>query len=358
MKNFKFLLPALFYFACVFVSCQKELNPIITIPKTDSASIAGFKDSTLLIRSINKIFYDSATNNVTDSFTEYYFYDTLNKKIIISFQPVSNSTQSYDGYEFNYNNKGLLSHEVDKFYTSLPDSNSVYSKDYIYDASNIIKACVIKYYFSSNYDTISYNKTILSSGGYQLNWVTIIPNYGTAQDDTCYNQLNFNSIGKLQYYKLGHGYFNKASWQDSLSYDLNGNVNKIYTSNFFYQNPPFNGLADSTDTYVAYNFISRDIKGNQLYNLNQIIYKGIAEMPSGFDDQSLNSSIDDYAYQYSKYPALSTKVFLKNRSNGIDYFGLFNPTPQYDNLNRLTKYRLFFNDAQTYYYDWTIHYYK
>ena len=47
----------------------------------------------------------------------------------------------------------------------------------------------------------------------------------------------------------------------------------------------------------------------------------------------------DYGYlcQFTKYPAFSTKAF----KGFPDSYLTFNPNPQYDNMRRLTRYRIF-----------------
>ena len=60
------------------VSCQKNIsspNPTII-----STNIFGFADSTQLIKSITY-------HNQDSSGSQYFFYDTVNRKIIVSLQP-------------------------------------------------------------------------------------------------------------------------------------------------------------------------------------------------------------------------------------------------------------------------------
>jgi hypothetical protein len=350
MKNIKYLFIFFLFPSVFFISCKKDISPA-TLNLPDSTTIAGFKDSTLLIRSISKNLHDSATGAVYDSSTEYYFYDTLNKKVIISQTPVSSSTQSYNGVELNYDSKGLLVHIAEKYLSAPADNSSISSIDYTYDASNAIRTSSIKLFSGMNYG-ISFSKTSLPSGGYQQSWTDTYPYYG--QPDTTYYTVDFKSNGKLMDYAYSNG--NNVSAKYSISYDPNDNITKVTSTELFYLKPPYT-VPDSSISVDFYTFNSRDTKGDQLYNLNKIIYNGIAEMPHSVFRLSGPDEIEEYAYQYSKYPALSTNVYRTNQGNG-SYISKFNSIPQYDSKNRLIKYRFFFNDVQLDYTEWAINYYK
>jgi len=338
-----FLSIAVFIF---YTSCSKNNDLKNPDPVTiDSATIMGFKDSTQLIKSITGISYDSASGGITDSATQFYFYDTLNKKIILSLQPVTNSTQSYDGIEYNYNNAGLVSHISWKyFHNTQSDSTPFISSDYIYDDVNVLKSASVNQFGGKHY-TISFNKTVLSNGGYQLAWKDTSP-YG--YPDSSSYIVNFDAGGKMQEYYYVFG--NTTYWSDSSIYDSNGNFSKILTR--IYSNP------GSSSSYTFYDFISRDTKGDQLYNLNQIVNNGLANIPNSISYSFIGvDAIDDYVYQYSKYPALTTKIYREDQS-GNPYYVNFNSAPQYDSKDRLVKYRMFFNDAELSYGDYIISYYK
>lgn len=75
-KCFYILLPVLI----LIVSCQKEIDP------TDPDQIPeGAKDSTLLIKSIRLNSVDPQSGLADDdSIKEDYFYDTVNRKIILT----------------------------------------------------------------------------------------------------------------------------------------------------------------------------------------------------------------------------------------------------------------------------------
>lgn len=339
-----------------YTSCSKNNDLQNPDPVTiDSATIMGFKDSTQLIKSITGISYDSTSGEITDSATMYYFYDTLNKKIILSLQPVSNSTQSYDGVEYNYNSAGLVSHISWKSLSGTQNSNFQFiSTDYIYDAANVIKSASVALVDGEHY-TISFNKTQLPSGGYQLAWTDASSFNPNGYPGSTSYVANYDNSGRLQKISVSPG--NRINWSDSSVYDLNGSISKVIATDYFYQNSS-SGNPDSSSSVTSYDFISRDTKGDQLYNLNQIVNNGLANIPNSISYSFVGvDAIDDYVYQYSKYPALTTKIYREDQS-GNPYYVNFNSAPQYDSKNRLVRYRMFFSDVDLSYVDYIIGYYK
>jgi hypothetical protein len=334
------------------ISCTKDSIQNTPIPVNDS-TIAGFKDSTLLIKSISYALYDSADGTVYDSGTQYYLYDTIQQQIILSAQPVSNAAEQFDGVIYSYNDSGLLSQALNKYTSYTPGDNSAATATYTYDGNKIINTAKIFLVNGMNY-TILFSKISLPSGGYQLSWVDTSP-YNGNPAITSY-VTNFDSKGKL----ISYDYLDdsKIKYSDSMTYDAGGNISKVIETSFFYQTPPYT-TSDSSETFTRYDFISRDARGNQLYNLNQVVYNGIANFPNSASDAFLgNGDVDENAWQLTKFPALSTRIRRQNQSNGNVYFADFNSTPQYDSKNRLVKYRLFFNDVQLDHVDYIITYYK
>ena len=354
-----FITAITFYTSCKKEDIQKDPDPITL----DSATIMGFKDSTQLIKSIKYDFYDSATNAILFSNTEYYYYDTLNRKIIISLQPVSSSTQSYDGVEYNYNSAGLLSHVSQKYITKVIDSNSALRSDFIYDEANVIKSISLGFNNGQHF-TISFNKKALPSGGYQLTWIDPVSYNGYS--DSTIDIADFDAEGKIQAYYLGLVLFDNIIYEsDSSEYDLNGNISKIVRTNYSYSATPSqpDTAVITSSGYTLYDFTSRDTKGDQLYNLDQILNNGMANFPKSlsFNFIPLSNNLDEIAYQYRKYPALSTNINITadyGTANGSDYFVPFNSSPQYDSKNRLVRYRMFYNFGTLNYTDYLISYYK
>lgn len=342
----------------LYFSCNKNNDLQNPDPVTiDSATIMGFKDSTQLIKSISAFSYDSANGELEDSATRYYFYDTLNKKIIISFQPVTNSNQSYDGVEYSYNNKGLVSHISWKYFATTPGDYSPFiSSDYTYDDKNVIKNASVTLNGGEHY-SVSFSKTVLPSGGYQLEW-TPPALYNGYPDGTSFI-VKFDTDGKMlaYYYVLE----NRIESGDSAVYDANGSISKLIDINFFYKGPS-SVTPDSVSSYTKYDFVSRGTKGDQLYNLNQVVNNGLANIPNSMSYNFIGiDGIDDYVYQYSKYPLQNTKINkVVNYPEGGSGLHLinFNSTPEYDSKNRLRRYGMFFNDDVLSYVEYIISYYK
>ena len=318
-----------------YTSCQKNYVQNARPLTPGSAAIMGFKDSTQLIKSILGIYYDS-TGRITDSATSYVYYDTLNKKITLrSENPVVSD-------EYRYNSAGLLVH-----FESSGDTTSVASIDYTYDASNILKTATVNEGPNGNIYTYSIIKTLLSSGNYQLSWLE--PDQG-GMPDSNYYFLNFDGKGKLlSYYD--------ASTSDTILYDANDNIIKVNAT--FYTTPYDPNGATS---FTLYDLSNRDTKGDQLYNLFQIIDNGVANIPPGIAVFGASGD-EDLFYQLHRYPVLSTII---NRPVGNGGYGVgcavnpvtFNNAPQYDSQNRLVKYSTFFNDIEVSRSDYIISYYK
>lgn len=325
------LIPVLII-GCIFLlSCNKNNDLQNPDPGTiDSATIMGFKDSTQLIKSIRNISYDSS-GAFSDSDSAYITYDTLNKKIII--------TDADSGrQEFTYNNKGLLSQ-------LRLTGNVEYSTSYKYDESNIVKSVTGSGPDVNDNYTISINKILLSSGNYQLAWedpVEILPGI---QESYLYYFDSKNRV--LSYYDYING---KSSLSDSIVYDAGGNINKVIRT----LRKPTQSDPDAMMTFTAYNFKSRAVKGDQLYNLFRILYNGI----SNFSDNSsgLSGPFYETFFQVFKYPAITTDVSVAD--GNVYRIKTFNGSPEFDSKNRLIRYKDLFDDTELYTSDNFITYYK
>lgn len=321
-----------------YTSCKKTDVPNTPVSPKDSATIMGFKDSTQLIKSIRVISYDSATNAITDSTISYFYYDTVNRKISFRSKGYSDPSQDYrDSFEYSYNSSGLLTRIENKSTLMSSTNEDVKTENISYDADNVVKSVTDK---SFNGTTLTYtmNKTSRSGGGYSLNWFDLLN-----APDTAYYTVNFDNTGRATSY-----YFD--SYSDSIIYDGTGNISKINRT----EHPP---LPNAPQTYVLYDFVSRDTKGDQLYNLERILNNGIANFPV----ETSFGVLGEFDYQYIKYPALSTNVYRVTGgygSGGSGYTINFSSTPQYDSQNRLVRYRAFFNDIVFDYLEYEISYYK
>jgi hypothetical protein len=323
----------------VYTSCKKTDVPNTPVSPKDSATIMGFKDSTQLIKSIREYSYDSATDAITDSTITYLYYDTVNRKISLKLKDYSDpSESSLDSFQYSYNSSGLLVQFANKSSQANATNPNLITEDIVYDASNIVKTVIDNYADGSTF-TFSMNKTSLANGSYSLNWYDLLN-----APDTAYYTVNFDNTGRTTSY-----YFDQYS--DSIIYDGTGNMSQVKRTEY----PP---LPNAPRTYVLYDFVSRDTKGDQLYNLNRILNNGIAN----FSDETSFSVLSEFDYQYIKYPALATNVLrFPNGYGSGDVNGYtinFTSTPQYDNQNRLVKYKIFFNDIPFSYFEDVITYYK
>jgi hypothetical protein len=331
-----------------FASCQKgvDINDPDIIP-------GEVKDSTLLIKSISRF-----ANTDEDSLTEYYSYDTVNRKITLTWDDPS---ESYfpDGsqLELSYNAAGLLVHVAYKYplgYTQWEyDYNII---DITYDADKILQSITTKY-SNGSIESKVFSKTRLSSGNYQLTWdETNLP------DDKIFRKAVFDAEGKTivniiensfiaETSPTGDDIFTNYIATDSLVYDASGSVIKIISSRV-------DTLRHTNDSYISYDF-TRQTKGDQLYKQRQIIMNGIANMPFGnFDSPEdafgvLSFSVDNEYLQYSKYPMQTAKVHMWDGS----YKNFIAPS-EFDNKNRLTKFTGFFHDYDLEPQEYRINYYK
>lgn len=310
----------------LYISCNKNNDLQNPDPDTiDSVNIMGFKDSTLLIKSLHRVDYNG-DGAFRDSSTAYISYDTVNREIVITDEK-GNVIE-----EHTYNNKGLLIHIETK------DDNKTYTTDYNYDESNFLKTVIESSGAGQDDETFTLNKTLLSSGNYQLKWDVPSTSNPNVHE---YVLTKFDSEGRtLSYYDVIN---DKLAISDSFFYDVDGNISKVIRS-----------LSNVSQPFTQFDFISRDIKGDQLYNFYRILYNGVSNFPdvySGFGGQ-----FDETFFQFFKYPALATDI---TNPDGNSFKTIrFNETPQYDSKNRLTKLRTFFNDDQLYVTELTISYYK
>ncbi len=88
------------------LSCNKTNDKPLTPQQVDSVKIFGF-DSTKLIKSLTYIYTDSPGNEI-DSISEYFYYDTINKKIIAADQIITGSDPANYTYILSYNSSYRL----------------------------------------------------------------------------------------------------------------------------------------------------------------------------------------------------------------------------------------------------------
>ncbi|MBS1577669.1 MAG: hypothetical protein JST09_20380 [Bacteroidetes bacterium] len=275
---------------------------------------------------------------------ETYSYDTVNRKLTINI--TGSGAAALDVYpsgtkeEITYNADKLVSH-VDITYPSgaAPDPYYYSSADMEYDADKIIKKLTTTTLDGAVQETV-FTKQLLSSG-FQLTWSYDDAGM-TVQRKAVFNITGNNTVNNFTY---PDGSF----ITDSLIYDGNGNITKVFTKN-----------ADST--YVHYDFKTRQQQGDQLYKQRQLIMNGIANIP--FTDNDYNGTIELFgllsldisneSWQYVRFPYQSVIAFNSYSNSYID----LSPSFEVDSKNRLTKFRLYEEDILYTPFDFQISYYK
>ena len=317
----------------VITSCQREVDFTDTDPVTEYV-----RDSTLLIKSVS--LYDLG---LQDSISETYSYDSINRKITLTFSNPSASIFP-DGTvaELSYNSDWMISHAKYTYpagYT--PQAGDYNTVDVVYDAEKILQRITVNY-SDGSVETKIYTKTSLTSGNYQLSWDESASGF---PNDNLLRRAVFNTAGKNIINVVEHSFiaatspggndvFTNRITSDTLFYDPGGNVSKIIRNET-------DTLLHTSQSFVSYNFSSRQTRGDQLYNQRQAIIRGIANMPF-FDPDSdvelfgvLAASLENEQWQYLKYPIQSADIHWL----GSDYH--FVSSSVFDSMNRLTEFKGF-----------------
>jgi hypothetical protein len=338
MKHIRLIFLALFIGQAFLVSCTKSDLAKNNSP-VDSTIIAGFRDSTLLIKRISLAMYDTTLQNLTDSLSYYYLYDTATRRVTIFLhQPLSASDPDYLAI-LDHDNTGLLTKVTlsPAYYTDPDDITTV---AYAYDAQHVIKSEIITY--KDRLENIFLNKTTLPGGAYALDWHRAV-----ADGDSSANVIRFNANGKVNYFSsLSLLYAPGTGYIDSLVYDANGSIIKQTETHI-------DGSYDTT-SYDLYSY-TKDTRGNQFYNSIETLYHGIAGFPLGLGDQF--SDPYNYLDQETIYPATQTIVHHLDEFNN-PYFVNFQSPSQFDASNRLVQTTLFADDIKVYPVIMKIDYYK
>lgn len=318
MKTLSTLLSS--FLALFVISCQKE----ITIEELLQQA-----DSTQLIKSISLI---PEGANVADSFVEHYQYDTINRKVTITHTP------DYWGRaktELSYLPSGLLFH-ISYTYGRPVSTGEPVKVDITYDDKNIIKSFTV-HKEGGGTNTINYQKTVLPNGRYSLVWQEDIFSTG---DLTDYFAL-YDSLGRV-IVKAERDYLGGAVI-DSLIYDDEGLLEKTYRTDTIFSTP-FPPVAPfvNANSWVSSQIHSHYDKGDQLFNQVQLLLKGIARVPLGkieiFKGGLLSEPTEEYIFQYSRFSTQSATLLRVISSSDIYYEDL-NPQAEFDQLNRLVRYR-------------------
>ncbi len=340
--------------ALLLASCQKNISS--PNPALVSTNIFGFADSSQLIKSITY-------HNQDSSVSQYFFYDTANRKIIVSLQPVTTIGGDYsDGQEFSYDGFGMLKHITGKF-SGLNDSYFT-SADYFYDNQHVLDS-VNTVIPGINYAE-GYTKTVVS-GGYLLSTLYTTPaangftdsNYSAALIDDSgrfaayYTVYNNTEPGDPQNTSPnGDTYF---YFTDSVIYDIAGNMSKQIT-----RYPPDLMKPDSLVTVVLYDYGVRDVMGDQLHKLGMALFRGVAVLPFPIIDFFAGelTPLGEVGMQVYRYPSLSTTMIVADSTRIFNTTLQFSTPAQYDDQQRLVSYHNFAHYPPYAPYDMTIAYYK
>jgi len=329
-------------------SCQKGVNEILTEPIPDEV-----KDSTLLIKSIKTI-WDKGTPD-EDSVVEHYWYDTANRKLTITWND-ENEDYVADGtkLELSYNAKGLLTH-ASYIYPAgyVPWEFDYQTIELSYDAANVLQN-ITAHYSGGSIESITYSKTMLSNGKYQLTW-----SEGMSPDnDSTFRRVEFDKEGNaLINYVYNYQYPSMSNSEhtlivaDSLIYDAGGSVSKIL------RRVNYDDTTNKEYTFYEY---TRQSKGDQLYNQRRVIMSGIDNIPFGDFDNIVTAAFGPLSFvldyenvQYSRYPIQTAKARMWDGS-----FENFTANSEFDNKDRLIKFTGFFHDIGLEPTEYRISYYK
>lgn len=301
------------------ISCQKE----ITLDELLQQS-----DSTQLIKSISLV---PENLNTADSVVETYQYDTVNRKIILTYTPeFLGRTKTV----LSYLPSGLLFH-IEYTYNRAVSIGEPVMVDITYDNTNIIQSFTITYEGGES-ETITYNKTSLPNGRYQVSWREDIFSSGDSSDYYALVDSLGRVIVRVERNSLGGANI------DSLIYDSEGLLEMTYRTDTIF-NSPFPPAAPFvySNSRVGSKIHSNYGKGDQLFNQFHLLLNGISKFPLGYIENNmiglLSYDYEPYMFQYSRYPTQSATLLRAFSSNDVYYEDL-QPYAEFDNLDRLVRY--------------------
>lgn len=268
---------------------------------------------------------------MADSVVETYQYDTVNRKIIITYTP---EFQGRIKTVLSYLPSGLLFH-IEYTYNRVVSIGEPVMVDITYDNTKIIQSFTITYEGGGS-KTINYNKTSLPNGRYQVSWREDIFSSGDSSDYYALVDSLGRVIVRVERNSLG------GATIDSLIYDSEGLLEKTYRTDTIL-NSPFPPAAPfvHTNSRVGSKIHSNYGKGDQLFNQFHLLLKGISRFPLGHIETDkiglLSYDYEPYILQYSRYPTKSVTL-LRVISNNDVYYEDLQPYAEFDNLDRLVRY--------------------
>lgn len=357
-RNISFLFLVLIFTA----SCQKGVDIDLNNPPPLPGNV---KDSTALIKSIKlKMLDPSSGLAYDDSIKEDYFYDTINKRIILTLDHAASHPDYsfFEGIEHSYDANGLLANVIHKYKDGIIlDDDLLVSVKLDYDSDKILQKIAIRL-FNGDTRTILFNKTLLSSGKYELRWNE--PLFMGFGEDTATVRASFDKEGRCLGSEYSYSYqrvagggsdtYTQIILTDSLIYDATGNVSKIIINRI-------DTARHEEESYTGCEFLSHYTKGSQLYNQQQVLLNGIANIPFGEDlfrggiSGILSFFPDGYeSKQYYKHPFQTVKIYDWDTKQYMN----FTSTTEFDSTDRLVKFTGFLNDTEIFPYVFEIGYYK
>ena len=355
---FKIRIRSLGAFAAIlglfFASCQKTPDVDLDNPPPIPEEVL---DSTLLIKSIACIL-----NNGSDSVVEHYDYDTINRKITVSwtFSDMDENDPNYvpefvdAKTEFHYNNAGRLIRVDYTHSPHLPPSDDEYTKaEIIYDDENIVKRIILSYR-NRPADVREFEKTMLDDGRYVLEWLE--PAISSTSSDI--SRISFFSADGRVEMNLRISFilnepFKYDNWLDTIYYDANGNVEKVFTQQY-------DAPGHVKDEYFSVEYTDRESGGDEFYNQRKLLLNGISEIPIGEYDEMLLGSMGMFsrylefeAAQFSRFPARKARIRLEDGS-----FQEYQPVYTFDSKNRLSLITCYFLQPDLHPVTYRIHYFN
>ncbi len=349
--------------AFALISCQKEIDvdPDNPPPVPDE-----IKDSTLLIKNISLRSFDPSSGLPDgDSIKEVYTYDTVNRKIIMTLdQAASSQYFTGAGVEHTYDANGLLIDVLYKYENGfVPAGEDMVSVKLDYDAGKVLQKIAINY-FSGDTKIVLLKKVLLSSGKYKLSWTEPLFISNSSSGDTANVHVIFDETGKLLKTEYSYSYsmitgggieaFTKIIHTDSSYYDVNGSISKVVLNYV-------DTLRHENETFTVCEFNSRHTKGDQLYNMKQVLLNGIANIPFGEDlfRGSISGVLSYFQdgfepMEYSMYPFQSARVY----NSFTKQYDNFTAISEFDSKDRLVRFKGFLKDSELIPYQYEISYYK